>query len=71
MVIKTIWAIRKKSSESDYGSNEAGDALIIVPRDPSNSPGLLLITTFHRTMAPLSQGAQIEQGAVTGPMTRH
>ena len=39
MVIKTIWAIRKKSSESDYGNNEASDARIIVPRDPSNSPG--------------------------------
>ena len=33
----------------------------------------LLISTFHRTMALLSlaAGAQIEQGAVTGPMTRH
>ena len=32
-MVTIIWAIGKKSSESDYGYNEA-DALVIVPRDP-------------------------------------
>ena len=64
-VVTIIWAIGKKSSESDYGDNEA-DALVIVPPDPwlgAATPGSLQLSqhwALSRAVTGPSLGSEIQ-----------